>query len=436
MSDVAIAVENLSKSYLIGHQARQRERYAALRDVIAREARNFARRGLDLVRGRQIIQGDEVEEFWALRDVSFEVKRGEVIGVIGRNGAGKSTLLKILSRITEPDQGRAVLRGRVASLLEVGTGFHPELTGRENIFLNGTILGLTRAEILRKFDEIVRFAEVEMFLDTPVKRYSSGMYVRLAFAVAAHLESEILLVDEVLAVGDADFQKKCIGKMQDISRQLGRTILFISHNMGAIRSLCTRSIYLRGGTICGDGPTDRVQDAYAADIEVKGLVQLLGSDELQIESVILRGEDGQPSMTFRPSAPMTIEINFFAPKRLLRPYFYLEVDSVFGPAFSASMLSDGFRPNSLEGRGQITCHFQGLPLIPNTYTVRMGIRSQGGQRVILGNTRVAFFTVSSSLAEYGFEGELADALAGEAAPVVVPYTWRLPDGSSKKFQIC
>src|SRR4029450_709262 len=243
MSDIAISVENLSKSYLIGHQAGQRERYTVLRDVIAREMRNFARKGLDFIGGREIVQGDEVEQFWALRDVSFEVKRGEVLGIIGRNGAGKSTLLKILSRITEPDAGRAVVRGRVASLLEVGTGFHPELTGRENIFLNGAILGMTRAEIRRKFDEIVAFAEVDRFLDTPVKRYSSGMYVRLAFSIAAHLEPEILVVDEVLAVGDAVFQRKCLGKMGEVAKG-GRTVLLVSHNMAAVQSLCRTSIPL------------------------------------------------------------------------------------------------------------------------------------------------------------------------------------------------
>src|SRR6202035_334761 len=201
MPEIVISAENLSKSYLVGHRSAQREGYLVLRDVIAREARNFSRKALDFVRGKQIVQGDEVEQFWALRDVSFEVKRGEVLGIIGRNGAGKSTLLKILSRITEPTAGRLVLRGRVASLLEVGTGFHPELTGRENIYLNGAILGMNKAEIDRKFDEIVDFAGVERYVDTPVKRYSSGMYVRLAFGVAAHLESEILIVDEVLAVG-------------------------------------------------------------------------------------------------------------------------------------------------------------------------------------------------------------------------------------------
>src|SRR5689334_18842213 len=210
MSDIVISVENLSKRYLLGHQSSERKGDNTLRDMITRHAGNFVRKAVDVVRGQQIVQGDEIEEFWALKNINFEVQRGEVVGIIGRNGAGKSTLLKILSRITEPTEGRAVMRGRVASLLEVGTGFHGELTGRENIFLNGSILGMRRREIDSKFDEIVAFAEIERFLDTPVKRYSSGMYVRLAFAVASHLEPEILIVDEVLAVGDAQFQKKCL----------------------------------------------------------------------------------------------------------------------------------------------------------------------------------------------------------------------------------
>ena len=205
-----------------------------LRETIGREIRNFTRKAADLIHGRQVVQGDQIEEFWALKNVSFEAKHGEVLGIIGRNGAGKSTLLKILSRITEPTRGRVQLRGRISSLLEVGTGFHPELTGRENIFLNGAILGMTQREIRKKFDEIVAFAEIEKFLDTPVKRYSSGMYVRLAFAVAAHLEPEILIIDEVLAVGDAEFQKKCLGKMDEVSRSHGRTVLFVSHNMEAV----------------------------------------------------------------------------------------------------------------------------------------------------------------------------------------------------------
>ncbi|MEO5716867.1 MAG: ABC transporter ATP-binding protein [Luteolibacter sp.] len=271
MSDVVISVENLSKRYLVGHEG-PRESYQSLRDTLARHGKNFARKTMDMARGRQIIQGDIVEEFWALKDVSFEVKRGEVLGIIGRNGAGKSTLLKILSRITEPSSGRVELDGRVASLLEVGTGFHPELTGRENIFLNGAILGMARSEIKRKFDEIVDFAGVEKFLDTPVKRYSSGMYVRLAFAVAAHLEPEILVVDEVLAVGDLEFQKKCLGKMQDVATKEGRTVLFVSHNMAAILQLTNSSLLLKCGTIDLVGPSEACVERYnnSSELSVNG----------------------------------------------------------------------------------------------------------------------------------------------------------------------
>src|SRR5438477_4567342 len=223
MPRAAISLQNLSKRYLVGHRHKPVEQHSVrdLREVLARGLRNAARKTADLACGRQVVQGDQVEEFWALNHVGYEGQEGEILGIIGRNGAGKSTLLKILSRITEPTTGRVTLRGRVASLLEVGTGFHPELSGRENIYLNGAILGMRRNEIRRKFDEIVAFADVEKFLDTPVKRYSSGMYVRLAFAVAAHLEPEILVVDEVLAVGDADFQQKCLGKMGQISKEEG-----------------------------------------------------------------------------------------------------------------------------------------------------------------------------------------------------------------------
>jgi lipopolysaccharide transport system ATP-binding protein len=250
----SIEVENLSKRYLVGHQADTDSRSATLREVIARGVRDFVRKAADIAHGRPIIQGDEVEEFWALKDVNFAVKQGEILGIIGRNGAGKSTLLKILSRITDPTEGRVVLRQRVASLLEVGTGFHPELTGRENIYLNGAILGMSQREIKHKFEEIVAFSEVEKFIDTPVKRYSSGMYVRLAFSVAAHLDPEILLVDEVLAVGDAAFQKKCLGKMGDIA-SAGQTVLLVSHNMGVINSLARRAIWLDQGRIVTDSET-------------------------------------------------------------------------------------------------------------------------------------------------------------------------------------
>lgn len=251
LSDVIIRADELGKKYVIGHQS-ERERYTALRDVLGRTARNLVRTTGDILRGRPIFSGDSTEEFWALKDLGFEVRRGEVLGIIGRNGAGKSTLLKILSRITEPTKGRVAIRGRVASLLEVGTGFHSELTGRENLYLNGAILGMSRRAIDKAFDEIVDFAGVEKFIDTPIKRYSSGMQMRLAFSVAAHLDSEILLMDEVLAVGDAEFQKKCLGKMGSVAN-FGRTVLFVSHSMNAIQSLCGRVILLDGGCKVRDG---------------------------------------------------------------------------------------------------------------------------------------------------------------------------------------
>src|ERR1700675_4347580 len=251
--DVIIRVEGLGKKYRLGQKSN--ERYTALRDVLTEKTHSLFRRNRNGKRSKPN------KEIWALRDVSFEVKRGEVVGIIGRNGAGKSTLLKLLSRITEPSEGRIELVGRVASMLEVGTGFHPELTGRENIYLNGAILGMRRAEIKRRFDEIVAFAEVETFLDTPVKRFSSGMYVRLAFAVAAHLEPEILIVDEVLAVGDAEFQKKCLGKIREVASG-GRTILFVSHNMQAVSVLCNRGMFFRAGRLEYDGTMKEAIEMY------------------------------------------------------------------------------------------------------------------------------------------------------------------------------
>ena len=252
MPNAVIKIEGLGKKYLLAHKSPQR--YIALRDVLVDRAKRLGHRLRHPFAKSAREENPAVEDFWALSDLSFKVGEGERVGVIGRNGAGKSTLLKVLSRITEPTTGRVSLRGRVASLLEVGTGFHPELTGRENIYLNGAILGMSKAEIRRNFDAIVDFAGVEKFLDTPVKRYSSGMYVRLAFAVAAHLDTEILMIDEVLAVGDAEFQKKCMGKMDEVSHRQGRTILFVSHNMGAISQLCNRVVCLDRGRVALDTP--------------------------------------------------------------------------------------------------------------------------------------------------------------------------------------
>jgi lipopolysaccharide transport system ATP-binding protein len=303
MSDWIIKVENLGKKYRLQHQG-EKQRYTALRDVIANKVK-----GLFQKRKAESGKRKSEEDFWALKDVSFEVKQGEVVGIIGRNGAGKSTLLKILSRITEPTKGSVRIRGRVASLLEVGTGFHPELTGRENVFLNGAILGMHRAEIRKKFDEIVAFAEVEKFLDTPVKRYSSGMYVRLAFAVAAHLEPEILIVDEVLAVGDAQFQKKCLGKMQEVSKG-GRTVLFVSHNMAAIASLTSRSVVLSSGQkVCDDKSNLAIQYYSQRSNTLTPKHKNLGTGRYAtLLAAKLLDEDNNPTAYYTPGKPFYLEI--------------------------------------------------------------------------------------------------------------------------------
>ncbi len=317
MSDIVIKAEGLGKRYTIGHQTAKGG--YTFREAMIRGARELGKKTLDLLRGRPLIAGDTLEEVWALRGIDFEIHRGEAVGIIGRNGAGKSTLLKILSRITEPTEGRVTIKGRVASLLEFGTGFHSELTGRENIFLNGTILGMTRAEIKKKFDEIVAFAEVEKYLDTPVKRYSSGMYVRLAFAVAAHLEPEILLVDEVLAVGDAEFQKKCMGKMGEIA-QTGRTVLFVSHNMSAVQSLCRIVLQLESGCIVGCGDPKTIISSYLTLLS-KGVSAKTWPDELapgnedfKLSSIEVFSQDENHGSIYRSINDIFVEMKFIVNK--------------------------------------------------------------------------------------------------------------------------
>jgi lipopolysaccharide transport system ATP-binding protein len=331
MSDIAIRIEGVSKRYYIGGQ---QETYKTLRNTLADAFMSPLRRAGKLLRGQATGAAELNETIWALKDISFEVKQGEVVGIIGRNGAGKSTLLKILSRITEPTTGRIEFHGRIGSLLEVGTGFHPELTGRENIYLNGAILGMRRGEIERKFDEIVAFAEVKKFIDTPVKHYSSGMYLRLAFAVAAHLEPEILLIDEVLAVGDARFQKKCLNKMQDVGQQ-GRTVLFISHSMPAIASLCERAILLDGGRILRDGSSSQVISTYlnsgfgtTAAREWPDPAKAPSGEVARLRAVRVRTEDGRitDSVDIRQKVCLDIEYEVLKPDYILSPFcdFYNE----------------------------------------------------------------------------------------------------------------
>jgi len=381
MSNTIIQVENLGKKYLIKHQ--QQGSYTALRDVITEKVKSLGKRIISPWNHKQSSTNSTTEEFWALKDISFKVKQGEVIGIIGPNGAGKSTLLKIISRITEPTKGRIRINGRVASLLEVGTGFHPELTGRENIFLNGAILGMGKAEIKRKFDEIVTFAEVEKFLDTPVKRYSSGMYVRLAFAVAAHLEPEILLVDEVLAVGDAQFQKKCIGKMEKVGKE-GRTVLFVSHNMNAVQKLCGKSALLEQGQLVMQGDTSEVIRNYLCDKPKQQMVNLyelprpseLGT-RARISRFRIRNEAGNLSNNFAFGEAFTLEIECMVMKDSEDISFLLGIDTLYeqrivtitsaevGKVFSASA------GDIVNARLKTT----NLLLKPGTYSLVLGLFS-------------------------------------------------------------
>src|ERR1051326_653712 len=354
MSDVAIRIDGLGKKYRIRHQ--QRERYVALRDVLSDRVR-------DLLRGKPPFRRSPVEDFWALKDVSFEVKRGEVTGVIGRHGAGNSTLLKVTSRITEPTAGRIELTGRVASMLEVGTGFHPELSGRENTFLNGAILGMRHAEIRRRFDEIVAFSEVENFLDTPVKRFSSGMYVRLAFAVAAHLETEILIVDEVLAVGDAEFQRKCLGRMSEVA-QGGRTVLFVSHNMPAVRRLTQRCIVLDQGQLKVDAPPQEAIESYlkeSSDGVAEGTFIRTAPPPADrpfyIERVTTaRAPDGEPTAQFDCDHPIHIAIDYVAARPVGGLHGYLQLQRLDGTiVYDADSDDMGINPFDAltAGRGTI-----------------------------------------------------------------------------------
>jgi lipopolysaccharide transport system ATP-binding protein len=353
-----------------------------------RTGRNAWRKTSDLFRGRDIVAGDEVEEFWALKDVSFEVKRGEVLGIIGRNGAGKSTLLKVLSRITEPSEGRVTIKGRVASLLEVGTGFHPELTGRENIYLNGAILGMTRAEIKHKFDEIVAFAEVEKFLDTPVKRYSSGMYVRLAFAVAAHLEPEILIVDEVLAVGDLEFQKKCLGKMQDVAGH-GRTVLFVSHNIPAVGALCGHGLVLDQGCLVADTSMEAAIAAYAlqaARNKASAPNILFESDRPHqnggavATKLELLNPNRSPISIAESGAPVVFRIWFAVHTSIPRGSVILSLRGVSGEtAVKFETSPNRIQPLLAPGTHYVDCCVDSLTLLPGQYFVSLGLAVHGVQ---------------------------------------------------------
>ncbi len=386
--EVMIQVEDLGKKYVIRNQ-KERGRYVALRDVLAERLRSVGRR----MRGQAIAaEVGKREEFWAIQNVSFEVRPGEVVGIIGRNGAGKSTLLKILSRITEPTVGRVRLYGRVASLLEVGTGFHPELTGRENIFLNGAILGMSRGEITRKFDEIVAFAEIEKFLDTPVKRYSSGMYVRLAFAVAAHLEPEILVVDEVLAVGDASFQKKCLGKMGEVASG-GRTVLFVSHNMEAVRRLTHRCLLLKAGHLEAEGLSQGIVDHYMKQIlqpevtESPNLVQYHrlhpNSADAHFSRIEVTSPGCKTSYSIPFGSPLVISLEIFCTYSIYSASVAVTISTDESCKVTHIISHDYIEGIDLvKGTNVITCKIWDLSLVPGNYLLSAGINRQVGTSTI------------------------------------------------------
>ncbi len=417
-----IEVENLGKQYRIG--ARETP-YDTVREALMRALRAPFQHKNDKSRGDTI---------WALYDLSFQAMPGDVIGVIGRNGAGKSTLLKILSRITEPTTGRADLYGRVGSLLEVGTGFHPELTGRENTYLNGAILGMKRSEIARKFDEIVSFAEVERFIDTPVKRYSSGMYLRLAFAVAAFLESEILLVDEVLAVGDARFQKKCLGKMRDVSAS-GRMVVFVSHNMAAIEALCNRCLLISQGRLQAEGKPSAIMARYLeSEIAPQSAWRALSSHSGRrtgsaavMTRVTLYSEDGVPSSCVRMGEHLSVRVDFQADSEPFSPVLGVVVKNLYGmPIFGVNnRFIPGYEFSRPVDRGAITCQLDRLPLMPGTYflDLYLGDRHQ--------DLDVVYEAISFEVlpADVFRTGQLPPSAAG---PIYWPARWTLAANGSVK----
>ena len=422
MSDVAIRVEGLGKRYRIG---RRTAPYRSLRESLTNAAMAPWRRLRHGFHRTDGASGDDT--IWALKDVSLEVRRGEVVGVIGRNGAGKSTLLKVLSRITEPTEGRVELNGRVGSLLEVGTGFHLELTGRENIFLNGAILGMRRAEILRKFDEIVAFAEIDKFLDTPVKHYSSGMYVRLAFAVAAHLEPEILLVDEVLAVGDAAFQKKCLGKMELVAAE-GRTVLFVSHSMASVARLCPRTLLLQTGTVCVDGPSKHALARYLSDGAHSPASRVWtdvssapGGPVVRIVAVRVRDAAGQSVSVVDIRNEFGIDVDFVNLQEGARLVPSVHVHNDMGLNVFTSIdvsLPSWYNKPHPAGSFRATCWIPGNLLAEGRFTVRAAVSTHSPDVVHADVPEAVSFFVSDNMAGGEARGSFARDFPGVVRPLL------------------
>jgi lipopolysaccharide transport system ATP-binding protein len=431
-----IKVENLSKRYRLGVVNRD----MLYKDLQSRWAKFRGKEDpnapIGLKHDKRLEHGDE---FWALRNVDLEIKEGEILGIIGRNGAGKSTLLKILSQITAPTEGGIKVKGRIASLLEVGTGFHPELTGRENVYLNGAILGMTRKEVTSKFDEIVAFSGISEFIDTPVKRYSSGMYVRLAFAVAAHLEPEILIVDEVLAVGDAAFQKQCLGKMKEVSRRQGRTVLFVSHNMASIRQLCSRAVCLDDGQVAGDGRCDEIVESYlssAMSFRKTSHTVLSPDGNLSVKLARIVNQRGEDTISFSPGDTLTLEIQIAAREPIKQPYFWVAISHGDQSQFSANSMLDGFRPLIVHRKQMLRLTFESLLLNPpHSYSIVIGARHDDAVRELLPPAVIGAFLVVGSAEDCGLDAPVAERWLAYSPGVTLPYKWELESGGCKSVNV-
>ncbi len=416
MTNSIVHFEQVSKRYYLGR------RKAFVRELLP----DFVGKHIHAVRSN---------ELWALKDISFELFRGEALGIIGANGSGKTTLLSILSGITSETSGKVSVSGMVGALIQLGAGFHPELTGKENVYLNASILGLKKDHVNRIYDQIVEFAELGAFMDMPVKLYSSGMYARLGFSVAAHIHPDILLVDEVLAVGDISFQAKCIQRMRDFISQ-GNSVIFVSHNMIMVQSLCDRVLWLNQGQIVRTGNSAEVIAEYMEETDRRMAAKSteefrkegLGTGDILIEQVILRDLDENENVEFRAGEPLTVEIIYFVPQRIVRPNFVLVISGKHGFLFGASTLFDGYQPDYVEGRGKIACKFKSLPLMPQFYTVSLGIRREDGITMLIRSRQVATFRVLGHAQDVCGYGAIAESLVRDAASVLVSYEWHLPDG--------
>lgn len=378
------------------------------------------------------------DEFWALQNASFDLARGEAIGLIGSNGSGKSTMLRILNGIFPPDQGEVAFRGRMGALIAVGAGFHPHLSGRENVYLNGAILGMSRDRMDDVFDEIVSFAEIGPFIDAPVSTYSSGMYVRLGFAVAAFIEPEIMLIDEVLAVGDIAFRAKCAGKIMDM-RTRGMSVIFVAHDMNAVQSLCDRVVWLEGGEVRAMGKAPEVIDQYLRQMDRTTLKLSAeerkhtgrGTGDIDIVKVVLRDSNGKETDAICPFHGLTVELHYEASRRIAKPYFWIGIGTTYGSVAGANMLLDGHRPEWVEGAGRIICHFGPLALMPQIYRLQAGIRAADGFTMLIESRTIGQFCVDADPQELGLDGSLTPGLIRSATPMVLSYEWEFEGGEKR-----